>query len=177
MPKIYQPAEDSYFLSEVLKSQIKNKNLKCLDMGSGSGIQVQTLIDLGIAPKNITLVDINKKSIKHLKKNFSDSKVVQSDLFKKIKGKFDLIIFNPPYLPQNKFDKNKDTTGGKKGSEVINEFLKHAQKHLEKNGKIFLLTSSFTEGIDFLDYKKKLLAKKKLFFEEIYVWEVCLQDY
>jgi len=172
MPEIYQPSDDSYFLSALLKSQIKNKNIKCLDIGSGSGIQAKTLIDLGIAPENITLEDINPEAVKFLKEKFPQSKIIHSDLFKNIKDKYDLIIFNPPYLPENKFDKEKDTTGGEKGSETINEFLKQAKKHLNKDSKIFLLTSSFTKGINFLDYKKKLLGKKKLFFEELRVWEL-----
>jgi len=169
MPEIYQPSDDSYFLSDILKSQIKNKNIKCLDIGSGSGIQAQTLIDLGIAPENIILTDINPDAVKYLKQKFPNSKVIHSDLFKSINHKYDLIIFNPPYLPEDKFDKEKDTTGGKKGSEIINKFLKQAKKHLNKDSKIFLLTSSLTKGINFLDYRKKLLGKKKLFFEEIYV--------
>jgi len=176
MPEIYQPSDDSYFLSEILKSKIKNKSIKCLDMGSGSGIQTQTLIDLGIAPENITLEDINPEAVKFLKEKFPQSKIIHSDLFKNIKDKYDWIIFNPPYLPEDKFDKEKDTTGGKKGSETINEFLKQAKKHLKKDGKIFLLTSSLTKEIDFLDYKKKLLGKKKLFFEELKVWELCLNS-
>jgi len=85
-----------------------------------------------------------------------------------------LIIFNPPYLPREKHDEGKDTTGGKNGSEIINKFLNQAKAHLNKNGKILLLTSSFTKNINWLDYKKELLGTKSLFFEELYVWElVC----
>jgi len=74
MPEIYQPSDDSYFLSDILKSQIKNKNIKCLDIGSGSGIQAKTLIDLGIAPENITLEDINPKLLNSSKKNFRNQR-------------------------------------------------------------------------------------------------------
>ncbi len=172
MPEIYQPEEDSLLLSEVLKKFLKKyKPNKILDMGSGSGIQTETLIKYRIASENITLVDINYKSIKHLKLKFPKSKVIHSNLFSEInkKQKYDLIIFNPPYLPYDKYDKQKDTSGGKNGSEIINKFLKQARAHLNKNGKILLLTSSLTKGINWLDYKKKILAKKKLFFEELYV--------
>lgn len=175
MPEIYQPAEDSLLLSEVLKKFIlKNKPQKILDMGSGSGIQAETLINSKIPLENITLVDINPKSIRHLKSKFPQSKIIHSNLFSKINKneKFDLIIFNPPYLPENKYDKKQDTTGGKNGSEIINEFLKQSKTYLNQNGKIFLLTSNLTKRINWLDYKKKPLAKKKLFFEELYVWEV-----
>ena len=117
---VYNPKEDSYLLSKAIKKNVKNINIKVLDMGSGSGIQAQTIIDLKIKPENIVLVDINKDAINILKKKFTKSKVIKSDLFSNIKGKFDLIVFNPPYLPQHKHDKEKDTTGGKKGSETIN---------------------------------------------------------
>ncbi len=169
---VYEPAEDSYFLSEILKKQIKTKDIKVIDMGSGSGIQSQTLINIGIDPKQITLTDINEKVINYLKQKFSKSKIIKSNLFSNIKGKYDLIIFNPPYLPDNKHNKQKDTSGGKKGSEIINKFLIQAHKYLSKNGKILLLASNLTKEVNFLSYKKRLVATKKLFFEELYVYEL-----
>ena len=117
MSEIYQPAEDSFFLNEFVKKEVKNSDnkIKILDMGSGSGIQAQTCIDLGVPPKNITLVDINPNSIKFLKEKFPLSNIILSDLFSNLKNeKFDLIIFNPPYLPNNKFDKILIQVAGKK---------------------------------------------------------------
>ena len=173
--KIYQPSEDSFLLSEYVKREIKKiKPLKVLDMGSGSGIQAEIVIKEGINPEDITIVDINPDAIKLLKKKFPHSQVILSNLFSKIPDykKFDLIIFNPPYLPNNKFDRQPDTSGGKNGSEIINRFLKQAKSHLNKNGKILLLTSSLTKSIKWGNYSKKLLGKKRIFFEELYVWEL-----
>ncbi|MCL5730108.1 MAG: methyltransferase [Candidatus Pacearchaeota archaeon] len=171
MQGIYQPAEDSLFLSKFLKKEIvKIKPKKILDMGSGSGIQAKTCIKSGIKPKQITLADINKSAIDILRKRFPDSKVISSDLFGKIKERYDLIVFNPPYLPENEFDREQDTTGGKNGSEVINRFLEQAKDHLLPEGIILILTSSLTKRIDWSGYRKRLLGKKKLFFEELYVW-------
>ncbi len=173
--EVYQPAQDSFLLSEFVKKEIKeNKITEVLDMGSGSGIQAEAAINSGINPQKITLADINPDSIKHLKKKFPKSKIILSNLFSKIPktDKFDIIIFNPPYLPDNEFDKKPDTSGGKKGGEIINKFLSQAKKYLSKDGKILLLTSNFTKGISWKDYNKKLLGKKKLFFEELQVWEL-----
>lgn len=173
--EIYLPSEDSFLLSEFVKKEIeKNKPIKVLDMGSGSGIQAEACISAGIAEKDLTLADINKKAISHLKLKFPRSKIILSDLFSKIPGyaKFDLILFNPPYLPDSKFDKQPDTSGGKKGSSVINEFLERAKLYLNKNGKILLITSNLTKNINWQNYNRELLGKKRIFFEELYVWEL-----
>ena len=171
--------EDSFFLSETLKDYLKNKSkdntIRILDMGSGLGIQAETCMKLGC--KNILAADIGKEEIQHLKKKF---KAVQSNLFEKICSKFDLIIFNPPYLPENKFDKKKDTAGGKLGDETIIKFLRQARLHLTKNGRILLLLSSFTPraGISKIIakyYKKEKLAEKSLFFEKLEIWEISLK--
>lgn len=168
---IYQPAEDSYLMQEVLRKKIKDKNISVLEIGPGSGIQLETLKEIGI--EKIFSCDINPEAVKHCKElGFN---CIKSDLFENIKDKFDLIIFNPPYLPE---DKNEDkesqlaTTGGKNGSEVINKFLKQAKEHLKKNGKIFLLTSNLTKDIFWRAWKKKKIARQKVFFEELFIWEL-----
>ena len=177
MPDIYPPAEDSYFLAEVLKKEInKVKNGKILDMGSGSGIQAETALSAGIKPGNITLADLNPEAISYLRRKFPESQVVRSDLFERLDPteKFDIIAFNPPYLPEEKFDREMDTSGGEKGSKTINSFLKEAKRFLLPRGMIILLTSSLTKGISWESYSKKLVARKKIFFEELYVWELRL---
>jgi release factor glutamine methyltransferase len=178
---IYQPVEDSYLLVNELKKHLKNKNKKTsiLDMGSGSGIQAQTCKDLGFT--NIITADINQEVIEHLKKQ--GLKTIQTDLFSNInkKQKFDLIIFNPPYLPEDKRepeDSKLVTTAGKKGYEIIIKFLKQAKLHLNKKGKIFLLFSSLSKPniiknkTKVLGYTMSLLAKQKIPFEELYVYEI-----
>ena len=171
MSLIYEPEEDSYLLSQVIKKKIKKRNLSCLEIGIGSGVQLERLREIGI--KDIQGVDIDEDAVNLCKKKGFNC--FQSNLFSKIKGKFEVIIFNPPYLQE---DINEDeesklaTTGGKKGSELINKFLVQAKKHLKKDGKIYLLTSSLTKGIKWKSWKKKKVAIKKLFFEELFVWEL-----
>jgi len=173
---VYHPSEDSFLLSETLKSYLKNKPsfLKILDLGAGTGIQAETCLNSGF--KNVLCADINQEAVKFLKqKGF---KAVHSDLFLKInkKQKFNLIIFNPPYLPEDKYDKEKDTSGGEKGCETIIRFLKQAKFHLTDNGAIILLFSSLSQPkiiinkAEELGYKLKLLNSKKLFFEELFVY-------
>ena len=177
MPFIYSPSEDSYLLSYILKKSIPvlledKPNLIFLEIGTGSGIHLETALSSGIKKENIFSCDMDQKSVDHCK--HLGFHCIKSDLFEKIVGKFDLIVFNPPYLPENKFDKKKDTSGGKEGNEVILKFLKQAKGHLKDKGKIYLLISSLTPKINFNEfgYKGKLLGNEKLFFEELCVWEL-----
>ncbi len=204
---IYQPAEDSYLMSRILKEKIpelleKNPDLKFLEIGAGSGIHLQTSSSLGIKKQNIFSCDIDSEAVKHCqnmrfpakavgKSPFSDSRkereenkgcprgfnCVHSNLFEKISGKFDTIIFNPPYLPEDSRepkDSQQATTGGKKGNEIILRFLNQAKSHLEKNGIIFLITSSLAEKIDFekLGYHAKEIGCENLFMERLCIWEI-----
>lgn len=175
---IYKPSEDSYLLNAILRKEIpnlinKNSDLSFLEIGSGSGIHLETTKELGIKKQNIFSVDIDERAVLHC--SSLGFNCIQSDLFNNIQGKFDIIIFNPPYLPQDALepcDSQTATTGGIKGCEIINRFLDEAENYLEKNGKIFLITSSLTEKIDWQNWNKILLGSEKLFFEELFVWEV-----
>ncbi|MFH1053229.1 MAG: hypothetical protein V1740_02315, partial [Candidatus Woesearchaeota archaeon] len=65
---------------------------------------------------------------------------IRSNLFSNINktNRFDLIIFNPPYLPEDKRepkDSRLNTTAGKKGYEIVIKFLQKARKYLRKDGK------------------------------------------
>ena len=178
MKNIYSPKEDSYLLSIVLKKKIpiilkKNPNSNFLEIGCGSGIQLETAFESGIKKENIFSCDVNPQAVKECKKLGFNS--IVSNLFEKIKGKYDLIVFNPPYLPEDSLEPEESriaTTGGKKGSEITNKFLKQAKKHLAKNGRILLLVSSLTRGLNFVGYKKLKVGKEKLFFEKLFVFEL-----
>jgi len=180
--EIYEPAEDSYLLSKTLEKEIpkllkKTRNMKFFEVGCGRGIQLKTALDSGVKKENIFCVDINQKAVSHCK-NLGFN-CIKSNLFEKVNEKYDLIVFNPPYLPEDKnepLDSRTATTGGKKGSEITNRFLKQAKKHLSKNGKIFLITSSLTKGINPECYKKKTLAKENLFFEKLFVFELTFMN-
>ena len=163
---IYEPREDSYLLQKLVKLETKTTD-KVLDMGTGSGIQAKTAYEI---TKDVKAVDINPECL-----NINNIKTIQSDLFNNIQESYDLIIFNPPYLPEDP-NEPKDsalaTTGGEKGSEIIEEFLKQAKEHLTKDGRILLLYSSLsgnTEEIAKKNYSFKILAEESFDFEKIYV--------
>ncbi|GIU68689.1 MAG: protoporphyrinogen oxidase [Candidatus Pacearchaeota archaeon] len=180
--EIYQPSEDSFLMYRTIKEELKNirtKDIKFLEIGVGSGINLFAALNSGIKKENIIGTDINEKAV-NLCKGMGFN-CIKSDLFKKVKGKFDLIVFNPPYLPLDKrepLESRISTSAGLKGNEIIIKFLNQAKKHLKKNGKIFLIVSSLSKKIDFekLGYLKRILNSEKFFFEEIFVLELKLKN-
>ena len=171
--EIYQPSDDSYFFAEFLKKDLadKPKSLTMLDVGTGSGILAKTASKI-LPPKNITASDINPSAINSLKKE--KFQTIQSDFFENIKDSFDLITFNAPYLPLDKREPKSSqlaTTGGKHGDEISLKFLKQAKQHLSPSGKIFLLISSLTPMNKIKKYNPKIVARKKLFMEELLILE------
>ncbi len=168
---IYEPAEDSYLIKKYIKDYSINK--KVLDMGTGSGILAKEALKYS---KDVTASDINDECLKNLK----GIKTIKSDLFENIKGKYDLIIFNPPYLPLDKREDKESalsTSGGKKGYEILERFINELRSHLNKNGKALIVFSSFTNkrkidsSLKKNNFKYRLLEEKKLpFFEILYCY-------
>ncbi|MEK6844541.1 MAG: HemK2/MTQ2 family protein methyltransferase [Nanoarchaeota archaeon] len=172
---IYRPREDSHLIEKEVKKYANGK--KVLDVGSGSGIQAKAALESGA--KSVLCVDIDYDAVNLLKKKGLDA--IQSDLFKKVKGKFDLIIFNPPYLPYAKEEDDNSslhTSGGKTGDEIIVKFLNNVKKYLNENGKILLVVSSLTpisRILNILKNKKlhrKIIAQERFFMEKLEVWEI-----
>jgi release factor glutamine methyltransferase len=166
---IYQPEKDSYLLQKQVRLLVKGK---VLDMGTGSAIQAKTALE---NTKDVLAVDINKEAVNHCKKQ--NINAIQSNLFENIKDKFDWILFNPPYLPEDARepqDSKLATTGGKKGDEIILKFLEQARNHLKPNGQILILISSLTGDPEtlFKDYTYTLLDKENLFMEQLFVYKL-----
>jgi release factor glutamine methyltransferase len=176
----YEPEEDSYMLLEHLQ---KLAHGKVLDMGTGSGILAR-----GAAYREevdeVVAVDINEEAVDNLRKeNLEGLRAFKSNLFASITEKFDVIAFNPPYLPADKDERDKDVAldGGVHGHELIEMFLHEAKNHLKPGGFILMVFSNRTgkKKVDAVikkeGYKSELLEEKGLaFFEELYVYKISL---
>ncbi len=164
---IYQPREDSFLLQKHIEKFVQ-ENSRVLDMGTGSGIQALAALK---KTKNVLAVDIDDEAVAFAKNQGINS--IKSDLFQNVKGKFDLIIFNPPYLPSDKRADDLAITGGKYGYEILERFFKDAKSYLTKDGKILFVFSNITGDIEFilknLNYEFKILDQESFFFEKIYV--------
>ncbi|MBR9706983.1 MAG: methyltransferase [Candidatus Diapherotrites archaeon] len=184
LPEVYEPKEDSYLLARIVQDQdLEGKNV--LEVGCGSG-----LLSLLAAQnaKTVLAVDINPKAVENTKLNFEKNKITnaivkESNLFEKVNGKFDLIIFNPPYLPDEPALKGKEEmidkswAGGPTGRETLFAFLKNAREHLNPDGEILILISNITgpteveERLMKLGFKFKEVGREKVPNEELIVYQ------
>ncbi|MFQ5620416.1 MAG: HemK2/MTQ2 family protein methyltransferase [Candidatus Nanoarchaeia archaeon] len=172
---VYEVAEDSLLLAKAVRKYAKGS---VLDMGTGSGVQAITASKKKAVSK-VLAVDVDPEAVKYVKKQSAKKVTVKkSDLFSNVKGKFDTIVFNPPYLPQDNGVEDIALYGGKGGYELTLRFLEDVGEHLETNGVLLLLFSSLTrkEVIDdalwkgLFDYET--VGQSVHFMEKLYVYKV-----
>jgi release factor glutamine methyltransferase len=160
---VYEDREDSWLLQKEVEQRAKGKFV--LDVGCGTGIQGITAFKQGA--ERVVCTDLNPNACALTKRNakLNDCKIEVVcgnllDFFKDVK--FDLIVFNTPYLPQK--NENIQWSGGK---EVINRFLEQAKSFLSRNGEILFVFSSYT-GLSGIE----IVVERKLDFETLYVGKV-----
>ncbi|MBI2675876.1 MAG: methyltransferase [Candidatus Aenigmarchaeota archaeon] len=187
----YQPLEDSYLMLECAKEALigilkkKGSKIKILDMGTGSGVIANDLAEFCAKNRikaDIFGIDLNRHGIRHALAERKGEFYVLSDLFGGLKGIFDIIVFNPPYLPEGYEDfeeeYKKTVIGGRKGNELACEFVRQASKHMDHETVCLLLASSLS-GKNEIEkicrncrLKMKAFREKSLFFEKLAVYEI-----
>lgn len=177
---VYYPEEDSLLLAEAIE-RLDIRKKKCLDMGCGSGFLSIIMAKKGGA---VTASDINRTASETAKANAEKNRcsidAIVSSLFDSIAGKYDVIVFNPPYLPVDDKYTDRSYDGGRTGRKVIGRFLECAKIHLNGGGKILLLISSLTGENEVLKlaekngFKAMAEARKKIEWEELIVLSLAL---
>jgi release factor glutamine methyltransferase len=172
---VYEPAEDSFLLAENLEVCDGDT---VLDVGTGTGIIALTAA--GKAGK-VLGVDLNPEAVKLAKINAGlngivNTEFIESDLFSNVSGVYDLIAFNPPYLPVDEDGQiGRAWSGGVNGNEVIESFINTVGDYLKPAGRVQLLASSLNDVNHVLHlfmeggFNAEITARNKFFFEELYV--------
>jgi release factor glutamine methyltransferase len=173
---VYEPMEDSRLIQKEVRKLAEDKIV--LDIGTGTGVQAISAVLAGA--KEVWACDINPVAVECARENAElnhvEINIIESNLFDNIpKKKFDLIIFNPPYLPSDGRHDDIRWSGGYEGIEVILEFFDQVKPFLSENGKILFIFSSHANP-DKLDkiikrygFDLDVVAEQRIFFEEIYL--------
>jgi release factor glutamine methyltransferase len=150
------PRPETEVLIDLILSQISNKNnyLNILDIGTGSGCILISLLKELVKAKGIG-VDKSTKAIAIAKKNSILQQVDNRASFKnvnleeiKFDKKFDLIVSNPPYLPDvslknlnldiKLYEPKIALQGGVQGVDFLCKIINLASKILKINGLLAL---------------------------------------
>ena len=176
--RVLDPRPESELIIEETLKIYKNKNeaLKILDIGTGSGcLSISLANEYNNA--NITAIDVSKSAInvakKNIKKNNFEKKIKLKLMhFYKIRKKFDLIVSNPPYLSQQKYDKCQieikkfepklALVGGKDGLKFYRIFARFLEKIMNR-GSYFICEI----GDDQLDSCIRIFKNSKLSIKNI----------
>lgn len=181
--EVYNPSDDSYLL---LKCVEVSPGESFLEMGAGSGLIALHAAKIGA---RVTAADLNPHAVECARRNAARNglrvEVVRSDLFERVDGIFDVIAFNPPYLPGTASSTSwveKAWAGGEEGSEMAVKFLESAWRHLAPGGRIFMVLSSVGGLMSLLKaarerYESEMLEEKHMFFESIYVYKFRARDF
>lgn len=178
---VYEPAEDSFLLADAALKEAA-QGMRILEIGAGSGF-VSAVLLANLKDIYLVATEINPHAARCARANRVE--VIRTDLFKGIKNekpekRFDLILFNPPYLPTSKEEKvpgwlNYAFDGGISGREILDRFLEEVKDYLKPEGKVLILISSITglkavrEKIEELGFEVDIVERKKVSFEELMV--------
>ena len=176
---VYEPAEDTFLFADNL---LVKKSDNVLEIGTGTGI---IAIIASKKAKRVFAVDINRYAVECARKNTEINlacvDIRWGDLFDPVDDeKFDLILFNTPYLPIEDDELVDDEleaawNGGKDGRFVINRFIEGLVEHLNPAGRVQLVQSSLsnveetTGRLMELGFEVSITDSERFFFEEVVV--------
>ncbi len=160
--------ETEILVAETLKLIPDDRETKILDIGTGSGC---IPISLVLENKNIIMqsVDISEEAIETAKKNallhsvYDRIRFYKSDLFSKIEDKFNIIVSNPPYIPQKEKQNLQEEVGlyepenalfteDDNGISFYEKIIPEAKKYIMKDGYLV-----FEIGVKQCNFIKEIL--------------------
>jgi release factor glutamine methyltransferase len=178
---IYKPEADTELL---LRSIRLREGERVLEIGTGTGL---VAIHCAKHGGRVTATDVCAEALDLTRENATTNEVdldlLEGDLFEPVDGLFDVIIFNPPYLPTAPEDLTHSSLdlaldGGPDGTGVTVQFIKHLPDHLAPEGRAYLVVSSL-QDMDLIEseiHDRGLAARKmdseRFDFEEISVLEL-----
>tara|TARA_B100000686_G_scaffold281818_1_gene303829 strand:- start:97 stop:945 length:849 start_codon:yes stop_codon:yes gene_type:complete len=169
--------ETEIIVEQALKYISDNKSKKILDIGTGSGCIIISILKER-AKCSATAIDISNKALKVAKINAkmhhleNKIKFINIDVDKFNTNKYDLILSNPPYINDIDLSRLDDDikiyepkealSGGLNGYKEIKKIIEKSSKILKINGKLI-----FEIGDTQKEYTKKLLKNNGMYINKI----------
>ncbi len=164
-PKVLIPRPETELVIDIVSRRFKNNvdDITFVDLGTGSGA-ISIALALANPKWDGIATDINKNALDIASRNFTNNSDQSNlkfyygnwwDPLKKFKGNIDLAIANPPYIPQDTYDKlpievknfepENALLGGEEGLDHIKEIIQNAPLFLKEKG-FLLIENHFDQG-------------------------------
>ena len=172
-PETEELVEKTY---NYIKEYFSDKNIEILDIGTGSGCIPIALKKL-LPTSNLTGVDISEEALKVAEENKLINNVsinfIKSNVFKSVKGKYDVIISNPPYIREDEeimdIVKNNEPHlalyAKDNGLYFYKEIIKEAHNYL-KDKYIIAFEIGEEQGEDITNIAKEYFPTAKVLLEQ-----------
>jgi release factor glutamine methyltransferase len=181
MPSVFNPKvpRTGEFLASRIDSLLLGRDAEVLDMGTGCGV---CAVFAAKHARRVVAVDINPEAVRcagiNVRLNHQESRidVRHGDLFDPVPSeRFDLILFNPPFLRGAARD---DRDRAWRSSDVAERFAAGLGDHLKPGGFALLVLSSFGDSHAFLDEFRRqgftisVLAERRFVNERLAIFGV-----
>jgi release factor glutamine methyltransferase len=162
----------SHLLGQTVLAEVHEDD-RVLDMGTGSGVNA---ILAATKSSDVVAVDINPRAVEAAQRNSEINGVADriqvrcGDVFSNVDGRFDLIIFDPPFrwfAPRDPFEAAMTD----ENYQVMTTFFREAKEHLTPAGRMLIFFGTSAD----LDYLK-LLTDQEGFTTEVVAHEVLDKD-
>lgn len=146
-------AETEELLDHVLKRAPRDREMRCLDLGTGTGV-IAVCMARYLPQAHVTAVDVSPAALRVARHNAALNQVedriefIESDWFNRVEGAFDLIASNPPYictddvggLPKEirEHEPRVALDGGADGLERIRAIVSQVVHHLLPDGTVLM---------------------------------------
>lgn len=166
-PEVMPITPVSHLLGEQVLAYAREGG-RVLDMGTGSGVNAILAATRGAS---VLAVDVNEAALDAARANAARNGVAdlvevrRSDVFSSVEGRFDLIVFDPPFrwFPARDRFEAASTDGGYR---AMTAFFRGAREHLEPAGEMLVFFGSSGD----IDYLYELMAAAG------FGWEVVALD-
>ena len=180
MPSVFNPKvpRTGEFLAAQLDSRLVGPQAEVLDMGTGSGV---CAVIAARYARRVVAVDINPEAVRcagiNAMLNHVEHKIDirHGDLFAPVKERFDVVLFNPPFLLGTPRD---DRDRAWRSNDVAERFAAGLDAHLKPDGFALVLLSTFGDASVFLEefrkrgYAISLLARRRFVNEALAVFKL-----
>lgn len=147
-PGVYRPQCDTWLLAQAMRTTGVARGARVLDVCAGTG--ALAIAAAGLDARSVTAVDISRRAVLAIRLNAllagQSVRVLHGDLFTPVaEERFDLVLANPPYVPDGDGLPHVAWDAGADGRTVLDRICAAAPAALARGGTLLLAQSELSD--------------------------------